>query len=248
VEINLEDIKLEKKILESVKQTVPYPRITLLIPALNEEKNLPHVLPKIPLMVDQVLLVDGLSTDRTNELAKELYPDIKIVKQDGRGKGNAVQAGIKNATGDIVVMIDADGSMNPQEIPLLVEAIENGADFVKGSRFIKGGGTTDMGPSRQVANKFFVLLVNTLFGGKYTDLCYGYCAFRLDAIRKMDIKSNGFEVETEINVKALKSGLKIIEVPSFEKKRIYGVGKLRSFPDGWRIFKTILRLRFSKNS
>jgi glycosyltransferase involved in cell wall biosynthesis len=231
--------------VEALKNTVPYLRITVLVPAMNEEKNLPHVLPMIPLTVDQVMLVDGLSTDRTNEVAKELLPEIAIVKQDGRGKGNAIRAGIKNATGDIIVMIDADGSMDPKEIPALVEPLFHGYDFVKGSRFLKGAGTSDMQGYRQLANKLFVSLVNILYHGRYTDLCYGYCAFRRDAIQQLDLKSNGFEIETELNVKVLKAGLKVTEVPSFEKKRIYGVGKLQSWPDGWRILKTIFRLRFS---
>jgi glycosyltransferase involved in cell wall biosynthesis len=223
-----------------------FPKITLLIPALNEEKNLPHVLPRIPAIVDEVIIVDGLSTDRTLEIAKELRPDSRILSQDGRGKGNALKYGVSHATGDIIIMMDADVSMNPEEIPEFIKPLLNGYDFVKGSRFLPGGGTTDMGMYRVFGNKVFKFLVNLLYGGRYTDLCYGYNAFWRDAFKKMEITSDGFEVETEINVKVLKTGLKVIEVPSYEKPRLNGTSNLKSFKDGLRILWTIFRLRFTK--
>jgi glycosyltransferase involved in cell wall biosynthesis len=222
------------------------PRITLLIPALNEEKNLPHVLPRIPPVVDEVLLVDGHSTDRTMALARELRPDIRLLSQDGKGKGNAVKYGVKHATGDIVVMIDADVSMDPEEIPCFIEPLLNGYDFVKGSRFLPNGGTADMESHRRLANKAFIFMVNRLFGGRYTDLCYGYNAFWRDAFKRMEITSDGFEIETELNVKVLKAGLRVTEVPSFEEPRLNGDSYLRSIRDGLRILRTIFRLRFSR--
>ena len=232
----------EKQGLKKIRTS--FPKISLIVAALNEERNLPHVLPKIPPIVDEVLLVDGYSIDRTKELARELRPDIRLVTQDGKGKGNAVRCGVREATGDIVVMIDADVSMDPEEIPRFIEPLINGYDFVKGSRFLPNGGTADMESHRKLANKTFIFLVNRLFGGKYTDLCYGYNAFWRDAFNKMEITSDGFEIETELNVKALKLGLSITEVPSYEEPRLNGVSYLRSLQDGWRILKTILRLRF----
>ena len=222
------------------------PKITLIIPALNEEKNLPHLLPKIPPVIDEVLLVDGRSTDRTMELAKVLRPDIRLLSQDGKGKGNAIKYGVKQATGDIVVMLDADVSMNPEEIPCFIEPLLKGYDFVKGSRFLPNGGTTDMESYRRFANKVFIFLVNRLFGGRYTDLCYGYNAFWRDTFQVMEITSDGFEIETEMNIKALKAGLKVTEVPSYEEPRLNGVSNLKSFRDGMRILRTIFRLYFSK--
>jgi glycosyltransferase involved in cell wall biosynthesis len=203
-----------------------YPKITAVVPAKNEEKNLPFVLPKIPSIVDELLLVDGVSTDRTNELALELRPDIKIIKQTGRGKGNALRCGFQKATGDIIVMIDADGSMNPEEIPGFIEPLLHGYDVVKGSRFLPGGGTSDMEGHRKLGNKLFLFLVNLLFKGNYSDLCYGYMAFKKDALSQISLQSDGFEIETELNVKALKAGLKVKEVPSFEDKRLNGSGNL----------------------
>jgi glycosyltransferase involved in cell wall biosynthesis len=223
------------------------PTVTVLVPARNEEKNLPYVLPRIPYSVDQLLLVDGLSTDRTNELAKELRPDISIVKQDGKGKGNAIKCGIEAATGDIIVMLDADGSMDPEEIPSFIQPLLDGYDFVKGSRFIRGGGTDDMERVRKLGNRVFVTLLNLLFGGRSTDLCYGFLAFKRDAINRFKVESDGFEIETELNVKALKAGLKVTEVPSFEEKRMTGTSNLKAFRDGKRIIRTLFRLRFSRN-
>ena len=223
------------------------PRITAVIPAKNEEKNLPFVLPKIPPMVDELILVDGLSRDRTNELAKELRPDIRIIKQTGKGKGNALRCGFQNAAGDFIVMIDADGSMDPEEIPGFIEPLLHGYDVVKGSRFLPGGGTSDMENHRRFGNKMFLFLVNLLFKSKYSDLCYGYMAFKKEALQKIDLQSDGFEIETEFNVKVLKAGLKVTEVPSFEKKRLNGSGSLRCWQDGRRIIGTIFKLRFSRS-
>lgn len=224
---------------------IEYPKITVVIPALNEAYNLPHVLPRIPSIVDEVLLVDGHSTDNTTIVAKKLLPNIRLVQQDGKGKGNALICGIREATGDIIVTLDADGSMDPEEIPRFIQPLLKGYDFVKGSRFLRGGGTTDMERHRVFGNWIFVTLVNILYKGNYSDLCYGYNAFRQKSLAGVDIASDGFEIETEINIKVLRAGLKVAEVPSFEKTRINGTSNLRSFKDGWRILKTILRCRFS---
>ncbi len=217
------------------------PTLSVVIPALNEAKNLPHVLPHIPSWVDEVLLVDGESIDGTIEIARELRPDVRIVQQAGHGKGAALQSGFKAARGEIIVMLDADGSTDPREIPVFVNALLAGADFAKGSRFVQGGGTADMPWYRRWGNQGFVMLVRLLFGGAYSDLCYGYNAFWADVLPAIHLDADGFEVETTMNVRALRAGLKIVEVPSFEDKRIYGEGRLRTIPDGWRVLKAIVR-------
>jgi glycosyltransferase involved in cell wall biosynthesis len=191
--------------------------------------------------VHQVVLVDGHSTDRTAEVARTLRPDIHVVVQDGKGKGNALRTGFSEATGDIIVMLDADGSTNPDEIPAFVGMLLSGCDFVKGSRFLQGGGTTDMPFYRRLGNWAFVMLVRYLFGGQYSDLCYGYNAFWAEAVRRLDLDGDGFEIETEMNVRALRAGLKIAEIPSFEAERIHGTSNLKTIPDGWRVLRTILR-------
>jgi glycosyltransferase involved in cell wall biosynthesis len=216
-------------------------RVSVVVPTLNEAQNLPHVLPHIPAWVHEVLLVDGCSTDNTIEVAQQLRPDIVIVYQEGRGKGAALRSGFAAATGDIIVMIDADGSTNPAEIPVFVGALLSGADFVKGSRFLQGGGTSDMTLFRQVGHWGLLQSVRVLFGGNYSDLCYGYSAFWRHVLPRLDLDANGFEIETLMNVRALRANLRIAEVPSHEHERIYGMSNLRALPDGWRILKTIMR-------
>lgn len=217
------------------------PTVSVVIPALNEAENLPHVLPLIPPWIDEVLLVDGASTDGTAEVAQQLWPGIRIVQQQGRGKGAALRSGFNAATSDIIVMLDADGSTDPGEIPAFISVLLAGADFAKGSRFAQGGGTADMPWYRRWGNWGFVMMVRTLFGGAYSDLCYGYNAFWADVLPMLKLDSDGFEIETAMNVRALGAGLKVVEVPSFEDRRIYGEGRLRTFPDGWRVLKTIFR-------
>jgi len=191
--------------------------------------------------VHEVLLVDGHSTDGTVEVARCLLPQIRIVQQTGRGKGDALRCGFAAATGDIIVTLDADGSTDPREIPAFVALLMAGADFVKGSRFLQGGGTTDMPLYRKLGNWAFVGLVRLLFGGNFTDLCYGYNAFWSCVIPHLELDGDGFEIETMMNVRALRAGFKIAEVPSFEAERVHGIGRLRTIPDGWRVLNTIWR-------
>jgi glycosyltransferase involved in cell wall biosynthesis len=220
----------------------PVPTVTVVVPALNEAENLPHVLPRIDAAYE-VLLVDGNSCDGTRELAVMLHPRLRVLQQRGRGKGDALRTGFESATGDIVIALDADGSTDPREIPAFVGALLAGADFVKGSRFVQGAGTADMPLYRKVGNRMLTLLVRLLFGGRYSDLCYGFFAFWRDVADRLDVRTDGFEVETAIAVRALKERLRIVEVASFEGCRIHGRSKLRTFPDGWRVLKTILRER-----
>lgn len=226
--------------------TIPplrHQRVSVVIPALNEAENLPHVLPRIPAWVDEVILVDGHSIDDTVAVARALLPTVRIVTQQGRGKGAALRSGFAAATGDIIVMLDADGSTDPGEIPAYVGALLCGADFAKGSRFLQGGGTADMPHHRRLGNMAFVYGVRLLFGGRYSDLCYGYNAFWARVVPLLQLDGDGFEIETMMNIRALHVGLKVAEVPSFEAPRVYGEGRLRTIPDGWRVLKTIYRER-----
>jgi glycosyltransferase involved in cell wall biosynthesis len=219
-------------------------RVSVIIPALNEAENLQYVLPRIPDWVYEVLLIDGDSTDDTVEVARNLRPDIRIVQQQGRGKGAALRTGFAAATGEILVMLDADGSTDPAEIPAFVGALLAGADFVKGSRFLQGGGTSDMSFHRKFGNWCFVICSRLLFGCHYSDLCYGYNAFYAHILSQLDLDGDGFEIETQMNLRVLSAGFKVAEVPSFEADRIHGVSNLRAFPDGWRVLKTLIKERF----
>jgi glycosyltransferase involved in cell wall biosynthesis len=218
-----------------------YPSISIVIPARNEAPNLRHVLPRIPSMVNEVILVDGNSTDDTIEVAKELLPSIRIIKQDGRGKGNALRVGFAACSSDIIVMLDADGSADPREIPCFVEALMVGRDFAKGSRFIRGGGSQDITLLRRFGNFCLGSLVNILFSARFSDLCYGYNAFWRHCLDYIEVDCDGFEVETMINLRIHKVNLQIVEVASFEYPRIHGESNLRAFRDGWRVLKTILK-------
>ena len=221
-----------------------YPRVSVVIPARNEAKNLQHVLPFIPVIVDEVVLVDGQSTDDTIAVAQQLFPGIRVLQQAGKGKGDALRIGFAACTGDIIVMLDADGSADPAEIPRFVEALVAGSDFAKGSRFTDGGGSFDITFLRRTGNYLLGKLVNLLFWTQFSDLCYGYNAFWKDCLNDINIDCDGFEIETLLNLRMHKAQYKIVEVPSFEYSRVHGESNLRTFRDGWRVLKTIMRERF----
>jgi glycosyltransferase involved in cell wall biosynthesis len=215
------------------------PRVSVVIPTLNEAGNLPHVLPRIPSWIHELILVDGLSRDDTVAVAKEHAPRAKVLMEGTRGKGAALRAGFAEAEGDIIVMLDADGSTDPREIAAFVGLLVAGADVVMGSRFALGGGTDDMETHRKVGNWFLTRLVRAGFGARYSDLCYGYTAFWRDVLPALDGPFRGFEVETVLHIRAVRAGLRIAEVPSFEKLRISGTTNLRTVRDGFRVLRAI---------
>ena len=202
----------------------------------------------MPADVDEIVFVNGPSMDDTADVARRLWPQATHVEQTRKGKGNALACGIEAATGDILVLIDADGSTDPAEIPRYVGALVSGADFAKGSRFIQGGGSADITSFRRLGNWGLNLVVNVLFKTRYTDLCYGYNALwrhclgvvRLPDTTHMDAQwGDGFEIETLINVRVAAHKLNIVEVCSYESSRIYGVSNLNAITDGFRVLKTI---------
>jgi len=215
--------------------------VSVVIPAKNEARNIGWVLERMPSYVDEVIIVDGLSTDGTLEVAKMIAPDVVVVREDRPGKGAAMRAGMAVARSECVVVMDADGSMDPAEIHLYVQALAEGADLAKGSRFVEGGGSTDITWLRQFGNGQLLGLANALFRTKFTELCYGYMGLRRSAISRLALDADGFEIETQIVTRAVRVGLTIAEVPSQEAPRRYGESNLRTFRDGWRVLRAMLR-------
>lgn len=223
-----------------------WPRVSVIVPTLNEAKNLPHVFAELPPGLHEVIVVDGFSTDGTPEVARALRPNVRVVDQKTRGKGDALRCGFAASTGDILIMLDADGSADPAEIPAFVKALMQGADFAKGTRFHEDGGSSDITALRRAGNRLLSGTVNLLFGTSYSDLCYGYNAFWHHCLPAMNVDCTGFEVETLINIRIARSGLNVSEVPSFERNRIHGQSNLNTFRDGGRVLRTILRERLRR--
>jgi glycosyltransferase involved in cell wall biosynthesis len=247
--LTLDDIEIEvvRDPLEEIKDLrdpmLSSVRVSVVMPTLNEAENLPHVFERMPIEVFEVILVDGNSTDGTIDVATQLWPSLRVITQSGKGKGNALTCGFWAAKGDVIVMLDADGSTDPAEIPRFVAALLTGADFAKGTRFIAGGGSADITRVRRVGNWALAKLVNSLWGGQYSDLCYGYNAFWRRHLPFIIPDCEGFEVETLINIRATRAGLRIHEVPSFEDSRRHGASNLQARRDGLRVLRTIVAER-----
>jgi glycosyltransferase involved in cell wall biosynthesis len=231
-----------------------WPRVSVVIPTLNEARNLPYVFSRLPADIHELIVVDGHSVDDTVAVARQLRPDVLVVQQTRRGKGNALACGFEAATGDVIAMVDADGSTDPGEIPGFVDALLSGADFAKGTRFAAGGGSSDITRLRGLGNRLLGATVNLCHGTHYSDLCYGFNVFwqKYVPLLDLDITSppshwgdgrlwgDGFEIETLIHMRVAAEGLRVTEVPSFEHPRIHGVSNLDAFSDGLRVLATIL--------
>ena len=228
-----------------------YPKITALICTLNEEGNVPYVLPKIPQWVDEILLVDGHSTDRTVEVARGLKPDIKVLYQPGKGKGDALKYGVQQATGDIIVLLDMDGETPPEEIQRFVEPLVAGYDFAKGSRLNRKR-PLRMPRYRWFGNKVLAFTCNLLYGTQFTDVCSGYNAFWKNKFLQLDLSYGanelGCSMEQQMIVRAKKAGMKIKEVPHTSHGRISGTsvinGVRQSIKQGFRDWFIIITERF----
>lgn len=228
------------------------PRLSIVIPTLNEARNLEILLPTIP-REHEIVIVDGHSTDGTVEVATALVPSVTVVEQTRRGKGNALVCGFRAATGDIIVTLDADGSADPAEIPSFVGRLVGGADFAKGSRYCRGGGSADLTALRRLGNLGLNWMCNRALRTSFTDLCYGYNAFWRDILPLLGLPhpdlgtpasgghvwGDGFEIETLLTVRAAMAGLRISEVPSYERLRVHGESNLSTFGDGFRVLTTI---------
>ena len=237
-------------------------RISIVIPAKNEAGNIIKILPGIPEFIDEILLVISSQDDNTLDFLNVLNHGNKLITliQPNEGKGDAQKKGIKHATGDYICMIDADGSVNLDEIRLMLDLlIQNNLDLVKGSRYLKSGGSEDLTNFRSFGNLFLTKMTNILFSKKWSDLAYGFVGYKNNSIKELNLHSrpkigflpgynygDGFELETVILTRMSRLGYKIEEFPSFELKRIEGFSNLRAVRDGFRLLFAIIYERFSK--
>jgi glycosyltransferase involved in cell wall biosynthesis len=247
---------------DRVNLPASWPSVSVVIPALNEARNLPHVFTTLPGGIHEVIVVDGHSVDDTCAVARRLRPDTRIVVQTRRGKGNALACGFAAATGEIIVMLDADGSADAGEIPVFVQALLDGADFAKGTRFAQGGGSNDITRLRALGNRLLMAMVNLSYGTAYSDLCYGFNVFWRRHLPVLTLDSttllphdgdgrlwgDGYEIETLIAIRVAIARLAVVEVPSFEHPRIHGVSNLTAFNDGLRVLRTVLTERRLRNT
>jgi len=222
-------------------------KVTAVIPAKNEEEGIEKIIKNVSRFVDEVLVVDGHSKDKTRQIAKEY--GAKVVLDGGKGKGDGIRTGIRKAKGDIIVFIDADGSHNPKDIPKLIKPIKNGeADLVVASR-AKGGSDEvrlDLdGLFRQIGSEIAAILVNFRWRANLTDIQNGFRAIRRKTALALKLESDGFEIEEEMIMKCLKRGVRIMEVAGHEYQRRWGVSKLPT-TQAWRfllrLFKELLTL------
>jgi len=218
--------------------------LSVVIPTLNEAGNIAAVLRQMSPSHD-VILVDGYSQDGTVEIAKSIRPDIRVLQRPPRGKGDALRAGFAAATGDVILIMDADGSMDPAEVDVFMSMIAVGFDLVKGSRLACGGASHDLTTVRWLGNSALCKLANALFGTDWTDLCYGYLAFRRSALPRLALTADGFEIESQILAHAALGRLRIAEIPSVEMPRLSGESHLNARKDGVRVLRAMLSARFA---
>ncbi len=215
--------------------------VSIVIVALNEAENLPHVLSHIPPLpqVAETLLVDGGSTDDTVGVARRCLPGTRVVPQEGKGKSDAVRCGIQAAVGDYVLIMDADGSHDPADIPRFVDLVRNGYDLVKGSRYLPGGASYDHTPLRRVLVWVTDAVANLCWGTRFTDIVSGMFLIHRRRFLDLRLTSNGFAIETQTMARSKRCGLRIIEIPVVEKARLAGRSRLSITRDGWFIGSTV---------
>lgn len=239
--------------------------VSAVIPARNEAANIPWVIRRLPSFVAEVIVVDGSTDDETAVAALSCGPHVRVIRQAPAGKGAALTAGLAAAGGEVAVILDADGSMDPAEVPSLIAALLGGADVAKGSRTIAGAGSADLSWLRRRGNAVLTATANRLYRRRWSDLCYGYAALWTDLLPALDLErtavrapgaglagralrrvrrgvdyGHGFEIEAILLARCARLGLRIAEVPSYEHPRRSGHSQLVTFRDGARVLTALL--------
>jgi len=241
--------KLNKGESETQMQAKANPMISVVIPAFNEEKNIADVIEQTEASLNslnltyEVIVIDDGSNDKTRHYASNNGAKL-ISYLTNHGKGYAIRKGLANARGQILVTLDADGSHRPDEIPKLIKPLLYGADVVIGSRFLENHGKKVTSRLHTFGNHLFNILILLLTKKKITDSQTGFRAFKRKVLKGIELFSNGYEIESELTIKTLKNGFKVIEEPITCDKRKNGLSKLNTFSDGFTILKTILKANF----
>lgn len=235
----------------TIPQPWASPSVTVVIPALNEEHNLPLILENLP-PVDEVVVVDGRSQDDTVAVAREVRPDAVVVRQTRSGKGNALVCGFAASTSDIVVTLNADGTTDPGEIPRFVDALLSGAEVAHGSRFRPGGEQRDAGTLERLGHRVLSRVVNLFFGTRFTDLSCGYNAYWRDLVPALELSGpdeprlkrgrhnwgDGPEIDTLTTIRMAAQGLRVVEVATIGYPRLDGDRPRRLLPAALRALRT----------
>jgi glycosyltransferase involved in cell wall biosynthesis len=222
--------------------------VSIIIPAYNEEKTIGNVISSTAEIMDgldvpyEIIVVDDGSTDKTGLIAST-YKVIVLTNNVNRGKGYSLRHALKHAQGSIIVTIDSDGEHKPKEIPDLIEPLYSGTDIVAGSRFL--GSQSQVTTKLNIMGNFlFNTAIMTLTGQRVTDSQTGFRAIKKDVLDKLNLESDGYEIETEITVKGLRNGFVLKEKPISCERRKYSISKLKVLTDGTKILKTIIRSNF----
>lgn len=219
-------------------------KVSLIIPTKDESGVIGSVLKEVPRnIIDEIIIIDGHSADTTEEEAKaqlRLGKD-KFILQKKKGFGSALLQAFKIAKGGVVVIMNADGSHNPKDIPALLKKIGQGYEYVMASRYIKEGRSDDDTIVRFIGNRTLTFLTNLLYGVNVTDSLFFYTAITRKGFNKLHLSSPGFEFCIEMLIKANKAGLKFAEVPVIERRRFAGKSKVNALSAGWKVLMVILR-------